>query len=578
MEKTIKTTEYGPPCAMLNFSKLGYRYFRVLCNIERQYYNEVSQKMATLPNVNWVVGAKGVWNFGVGILASDLQEVSDSLLALKRIVADKGTVLDINEAVNIWLFPNHPIKSDDMKLELVEPNVVVPELSRVEWDYLKIISFNSDIPPAEMALVLNISPQEIKKIHASLVDRGIIVCERKRFNFVKNYYKAQVDVSSVVNDESLLKCKEKLFNNPNVIYAVECLGKHNFEVEFYADNKRQAEDMLKGFSDYVLAEDLKFWHQVPFPVGKTANLLELKEALLQGNDKVVNLLNSKLWYLNPTAVVNYINLDSEKDYAKTMVKKDNCDMQEVASHYLAQFPNRQINVVDWGSGSGKVGRQFNETLGTKNIKAYYPIDIQPVELYSVVETHKNMPYTTKPIVLDFEKIEARFPLNLPANECELHVFLGGTYGNFEARTINSHIQKVLADKHNRMIVQTPVFNTDKQKGEAVKSYAGRSLSDFCMGMLGQFGFKQSDFIDNPSAEQGGKLFAKLEEGCVRTSVILANSIKILGKTFNKGTEFKLTSTRKMSAAEFRESLEQDFNIDFFVNTDSNAIALISAKR
>ena len=581
MTKAIKTTEYGAPSAVLNFSRMGYKYYRMFFKVDKRDMHKLTQEISANPSVNWIISADegGGWNFAVGLLAKDNREVFDAQKSIKRLLYKRSELVSVSELVGAWFFPNHPQKDDDISLQFIEPELNSPELTPLEWDYLKLISLDVSMLREEIARLLNTTEQEVMVTHAKLEKQGIIIGEQRRFNFSGNYYKIIIDTGSVNDYNKLKQFKEGLFKNPNLIYAVDSLGQCDFEIEIYADSIEEIKELMKDFTSYSVATNFKYLHQMPFPVGKTANMLELKETIESQSGTEIDMLNSKTWYLNASAVESYLALSDEAEYASNLKTDEVSQIKEAADFYVEHYADKKqlINVVDMGSGNGLVGKTVTKALGVDRIKAYYPVDIQPVELMTVVDNHKDMPYKTKPVVVDFEKMYTRFPLHLSPEETQLYIFFGSTYGNFKIDEINGYINSFIKDTDNKMIVHMAIYDLERHSEDIVKAYSGVKVCEFVSGQLLQLGFKKEDFEQN-------KLYpeiittAYIENSCLVIKMTLKRDVKLFGKTFIRGTNFKVSSSRKMSAQEFKSALERSFNIDFFSQTSSSAIAIIGAKR
>jgi len=573
MPKKIEFEKYGSPTAIVNWSKLGYRYFRIAVMACEKTIKFAKTVLKNHPNVSFVIEGKGWFNLGFGIIAKDNAEAIDVINNISKFLSAADRIVYISEAVRLWQYPNRPITKVKEPLTIVDPVTLPAELTHLELDYLKLVTMDSSVSNTALAGMLNVKPEAIAATKKDLIKRGIIVGEQERYNFKAKYYKVFLNTNNAKTPSAYVELLEYLYNSENCMYICQAISKYNFEFEIFAQNENEVLNIIKDFREYELVYDLDFHSFDSMPVYKTANIAEIKDKLLNDTDKPYD---SKLWYLNVSGVQSYVNIDSDEDYNESMRKSLGAMFKAVADYYNKTNKKPLINVVDWGSGNGKVGRLFNQYLGEEKIKAYYPVDIQPLELNLVVKEHANMKYLTKPVILDFEKVEARFPLVTPKNEAELHVFLGGTYGNFKSDIINGHIKKVLNGTDNKMVVSIGVFDLKNKSEEIVKAYSNPFVEGFVIGPLLQFGFKREDFEPNPDYPQIVSC-ARMENSYLITALKLKHDITILGKVFKKGQEFKITSSWKPTYEEFKKALEKDFKIDFIVKSDDMAIALISAK-
>jgi hypothetical protein len=179
-------------------------------------------------------------------------------------------------------------------------------------------------------------------------------------------------------------------------------------------------------------------------------------------------------------------------------------------------------------------------------------------------------------LLDIENLPSRFPLKLLPGEKQIYVFLGGTYGNFKSEVINSYLKAVLNDSEIIFLVTMPIVAESKTDAEIIDSYANPKIEDIFFGPLLQLGFSKDNFEINKEKPEMHAQVA-IEEKRLVSSFVLAETITLGGRTFEKGTVFKMTSSWKPTLNEFRTALEDDFVVEKIFNNDSMSIALIKAK-
>lgn len=156
-------------------------------------------------------------------------------------------------------------------------------------------------------------------------------------------------------------------------------------------------------------------------------------------------------------------------------------------------------------------------------------------------------------------------------EKQIHLFFGGTYGNFEHARINNFIRP-LADGENILLIAMPIsdYITDQ---EIIASYTNIKVEDVAFGPLIQMGFSKKDFKrnrDDPS------LVVQIDivDRCLVSSLVLNNTMKISDKTFDTGTVFRVTTSWKPKLNEFMEALSTDFIVDRMFHNQSMAIAMV----
>jgi len=450
------------------------------------------------------------------------------------------------------------------------------DLSPLELDYLKILTLDSSIPNDEMSELLGEDTNKIEEIKESLTKQGIIVGYQDRVNYGGFYFKVFIDSLSRKKIDATEKLLEDLWKDENCIYIERANGKYDIEFEVILDNKSDIKEYVAEFDEYQTVILTKNLYTNLYPLNKIANLKQIRDTLAQQNGSLVDFRNSKLWYLNYKGTDAYLNIYENKKYFEVMEKGELDLFNDVVAHIKKDNQNISFTVVDIGSGNGLKGRYFIEKIGEETVKAYYPVDVQPIELAVALQANSEGKYAKHPVLLDIENLASRFPLKLLPKEKQIYIFLGGTYGNFKSEIINSYIKPVLQDKSVVFLVTMPIVAESKTEAEIVDSYANPKIEDVFFGPLLQLGFAKEDFEVNKGKPE---LHAQvnIEEGRLVSSFILANEKVVGNKTFERGTVFKMTSSWKPTLKEFREALENDFVVEQIFNNDSMAIALIKVK-
>jgi len=260
---------------------------------------------------------------------------------------------------------------------------------------------------------------------------------------------------------------------------------------------------------------------------------------------------------------------------ETMEMSEIVLFDDIISYINSTFPGQTLDIIDLGSGDGLKGKIFIEKIGEKNVKAYYPVDIQPIELASVLNVHKDGAYALHPTLLGFENLSSRFPLNVLPGEKQVFIFLGGTYGNYRNEKINSYIRG-LANDNAMVIISMPIIVEGKSNSEIIDSYTNKSVENIAFGPLMQVGFKKNDFVPN-RRNKNLIVHLDIEDSRLVSTLILAKEAKILGRIFTKNTVFKMTTSWKPTVEEFKKALELDFKIEKMFTNKDMAVAIISKK-
>ena len=97
---------------------------------------------------------------------------------------------------------------------------------------------------------------------------------------------------------------------------------------------------------------------------------------LEGNTRIWNIADSKLWYVTPEQAKAYLDLVSSEDYKKKVGPKESTLLDNYISEVVGDLDMKPMNVIDLGCGNGKKGVRFLNEMKKRKIPAKYcPIDI-----------------------------------------------------------------------------------------------------------------------------------------------------------------------------------------------------------
>src|SRR3989344_8887774 len=158
---------------------------------------------------------------------------------------------------------------------------------------------------------------------------------------------------------------------------------------------------------------------------------------LEGNTRVWNIADSKLWYLTPEQAQGFLDLEQGKLYQKEVIQKEidlvTLNMTDIMKEVGVKNP---LNIIDLGCGDGKKAVLFIGNMKDKVQIRYCPIDISGYMVSKAIEQIKKL--NVREIVefqwniSDFENLENISTLlrnkEYPKN---LVLLLGNTLGNFE---------------------------------------------------------------------------------------------------------------------------------------------------
>ena len=139
---------------------------------------------------------------------------------------------------------------------------------------------------------------------------------------------------------------------------------------------------------------------------------------LEGNTRVWNIADSKLWYLTPNQSQAYLDLDHDKEYKKgTGQSQGEQLIKDNIFEILEEIGDEPINIVDLGCGDGeKAAVIVKEIRKIKpNLKLRYcPIDIsgymveKAIETFSKLDVEQIIDFQYN--ISDFENLENITPL------------------------------------------------------------------------------------------------------------------------------------------------------------------------
>jgi len=567
---------FGPPYAVFDLSRVGLRYFRFFLRVRPEVRDSLVEQLKSHPGVGWIFLAEGWGNLGVGILATNNAEIVEVSAAIRKLLGIGDVIVYQSELTSLYGFAKRPYEEDGQALPILDAAHAPVELSPLELDYIKIVAMDNSLPAARLAELLGITIDELQIVADTLANKKVIVGSQERISHTGLHHKVFVDTLSATHDRSVNDLISRLWHDQACIYIERAVAKYDLEFEVILPSGRDIGDYLTGFGEYqsaVLTENL---YTNLYPLNKVANFTEIQSAFDRQKGSVVDLRNSKLWYLNYRGADAYLNIYENKEYFEVMGKGELTLFPDVA-RYIRETtePGSNYAVLDIGSGNGMKGRALIELLGEHSIKSYYPIDIQPIELAVALQVHEKGAYAKHPTLLSFENLHTRFPLQLLPNERQISMFLGGTYGNFPSRVINGHVKRVLSPS-SVLIIAMPIVAEVQTSEQIVSSYANMQAENMAFGPLSQYGFAKDMFVDSPQSS-GLKVHIDIEDDRLITSFVLNSDVTIANRTFSAGTIFKVTTSWKPTLEQFKEALEADFCIERMFHNEQMAIAIVRGK-
>lgn len=214
---------------------------------------------------------------------------------------------------------------------------------------------------------------------------------------------------------------------------------------------------------------------------------------LEGDTRVWNLADSKLWYLTPEQSQAFLDLERSEDYQKDVIQKEIDLINKNLDEILEKF-HEPINVIDIGCGDGKKALIFIDKLKNKRVR-YCPIDISSYMVNKALERIRKSDAVEEVVefqwnISDFENLENIAAL-LRQGEYKRNLFLllGNTLGNFEINELLYEIRSSMKGGDILLIGN----GLDNRRGEEIlKSYNTKEVHNFLKYLPLQIGLQENE--------------------------------------------------------------------------------------
>ncbi len=215
---------------------------------------------------------------------------------------------------------------------------------------------------------------------------------------------------------------------------------------------------------------------------------------LEGNTRIWNIADSKLWYLTSEQAQAYLDLEDEEEYKKTVTQQEIDLINNNATEILEKFGDKPINIIDIGCGDGRKASMLIEKFKGTKIR-YCPIDISSYMVNKAIK-RVNEANTVEEVVefqwniSDFENITNISTL-LRQGEYKKNVFLllGNTLGNFE---INELLYEIRSSMKGEDLLLIGNGLDHRKPEEILNSYNSEHFNQFSIHPLLQLGLKKED--------------------------------------------------------------------------------------
>lgn len=299
---------------------------------------------------------------------------------------------------------------------------------------------------------------------------------------------------------------------------------------------------------------------------------------LNGNTRIWNIADSKLWYLTPEQAQAFLDLEKDEDYQKDVIKKEMTLINENIDTILRMIDSDKINLMDLGCGDGKKAVMFLKKIKSNknsNTKVRYcPIDISGYMVEKALEKIKEadveeiMKFQWN--ISDFENIEnVASVLRFGDFKKNLILLLGNTLGNFEINELLYEIRSAM--KEGDVLVIGNGLDS-RNSSEILRAYNNSHLDNLLIKTITQLGIPSNKV-------KYGTRFANSRVEMYYT-VLENHDINFLGRgiAFNKGDQILVAVSYKYSPENFKSFLKMYFNKTEIIISEDKSYALAICKK
>jgi len=292
---------------------------------------------------------------------------------------------------------------------------------------------------------------------------------------------------------------------------------------------------------------------------------------LEGNTRIWNLADSKLWYITPGQAQAFLDLEQSEDYQKDVIQKEIDLIEKHINEITYTIKDKPINIVDLGCGDGKKASIFLSYLKDTAKLRYCPIDISSYMVEKAIE--KMSKTKVKEIIKlqwnisDFENLENITPLlRYGEYKDNFILLLGNTLGNFEIHEFLYGVRSAMKD-NDFLLIGNGLDN--RQSGEILKAYNNKFLDNMLSKTITQVGLKKENLTYGARFRN-----SRIE---MYYTIIRETVVSFLGRTvtFNVGDQIIVAVSYKYTRDDFMSFLKMYFaDVNLFISKDgSYALAL-----
>ena len=303
---------------------------------------------------------------------------------------------------------------------------------------------------------------------------------------------------------------------------------------------------------------------------------------LEGNTRIWNIADSKLWYLTSDQSQAFLDLEKDKDYRRDVIQKEIKLINENVEKVIERVGDKPFNLMDLGCGDGKKAviflNKINEKAKEKHANntrvRYCPIDISS---YMVEKALKKIKEASVDEVVqfqwnisDFENIEnIASLLRYGVYADNLILLLGNTLGNFEINELLYEIRSAM-QADDVLVIGNGLDN--RQPEAILKAYDNKNLDNLLIRTVMQLG------IPREKVEYGSRfknsrveMYYTLKED--HEMEFLGRKVKLM-----KGDQIIVAVSYKYTKDDFKAFLKMYFNDAEIITSKDDSYALAICKK
>jgi L-histidine Nalpha-methyltransferase len=220
---------------------------------------------------------------------------------------------------------------------------------------------------------------------------------------------------------------------------------------------------------------------------------------IDGDTRVWNISDSKLWYLTPEQAQAFLSLEGSEKYRKGVRQREINLIENNAEDILEMVDGGDINIIDLGCGDGrKASLLINKLKERKANITYCPVDVSSHMVEIALERVKSFEGVSgvEWNVSDFDNLEnISNLLRKEGNKKNVFLLLGSTLGDFEINELLYNIRSSMRDG-DVLMIGNGIDNSEHDK--VMNVYGDKSVDNFLIKILTCIGFSENDLEFNAS--------------------------------------------------------------------------------